>query len=162
MKRVITILMLFFISIAGFGQLNPTTIEEYAGFKTVCKISCYGWLGGEIRYLNNIGYVLCGTTDNKFEKTMASIFLGETKENAIQTIHDLENLRRTADIKQIYVVKGVNNFGVDNTTKLYVRRVLGARMLMMETDNVAGISNTADYVAFSKNKFIEAIRNFKE
>lgn len=148
MKKFLVALMLCMVSIVSFGQLNAQKIEDYAGYKTVFKLPM-GY--GEIRYLNEQGFVYLGVTDNQFEKSMASIFLGDDKQCAIATLNDLSNLKNTIG-KETLVVLGANR----KTTKLF-KSVVGE--LVFETDGVAGVSHALFITNW--NKAITAIEEFK-
>lgn len=158
MKRIIVALMLCLVSIMGFGQLNIQTVEEYANYKTVCEIRKYGFNSGEIRYFPEYGYTLFGSTDNQFEKSMASIYLGETKTNAIQSIKDLQALQENGEIGQTYVLGGHKN----KVTKAYIVKLMGYRTLYMKTDGIAGSSSSASCVIWSIDKYIDKINSFQE
>lgn len=91
MKKIITIIVtLLFVQIAANAQLTGVSLEEAAGYGTVWKAPLFY---GEIRYVKDEGYVLFGATDNRFEKSMASILLGEDKNSAILTLEDLQKNR---------------------------------------------------------------------
>ena len=149
MKKIFMALMLCLVSICGFGQLNVQSKEDYTGYKIVD--SGFGW---EIRYItsndNNHGYYFLGVTDNKFENTMASVFLGIDKESSIKTIEDLANVKNI--IKENggeIVVRGMNN----KATTIFIG-AFGSPY--MKTDGVAGNSAGLSIITTS-NKARESI-----
>ena len=160
MKKFMVALMLCLVSIMGFGQLNVQTVEEYAGYKTVCKINCVATYVGEVRFITGTGYVLFGKTDNQFEKNMTSIVLGMTKESAILTLKDIRDLKESSSVGDVLVVKG---FG-DKPTKIICVRDFG-KNLAIKTEGVAGSSNILSYVTNTNtyyDKMVSAINAFDE
>jgi len=135
------------------SQLQAQTVEEYAGFKEICRFGPDK--NGAIRYLKGRGYVLCGKTDNQFEKTMASIFLGVTKESAILTLRDLRDLKD--NIKEELVVTSGNP---DSMTRIYFDSFY---QLWFSTNGVAGSSWALTWLT-EKNlkKITTAIQEFEE
>ena len=106
MKKIITIIVtLLFVQVAANAQLTGVSIEEAAGYRTVWKAPLFS---GEIRYVKDEGYVLFGATDNRFEKSMASILLGEDKNSAILTLEDLQKIVKRKVKFSDLVVKGSN------------------------------------------------------
>ena len=148
MKKILNALILCMISIVSFGQLNSQRIEDYAGYETVFKLSM-GY--GEIRYLNEQGFIYFGVTDNQFEKSMANIFLGTDKQSAIATLNDLSNLKNTIG-KETLVVRGADG----KPTQLF-KSVVGE--LVFKTYGVAGVSHALSLTKW--NKAINAIEEFK-
>lgn len=158
MKRLFVALMLCLISIMSFGQLNIQTAEDYAGYKVVCQVKTYGFNSGEIRFAPNTGYYLIGSTDNQFEKSGASIFLGETKENMLQSINDLKNLQENGTIGQTYILPGLNG----KKTEAFIITNLGFRTLYIKTEFVAGKSSAAGCLLYKLDKYIKLINEFEE
>lgn len=153
-------LVLCLVSIIGFGQLNVQTIEEFAGYKTVYEINCVGTYMGEVRFIIGTGYVLFGKTDNQFEKGMASVVLGITKESAILSLKDIRNLKETSSVGDVLVVKGFD----DTPTKIICVREFG-KNFTIKTNGVAGSSNILSYVTNTNayyDKIINAINAFDE
>ena len=149
---IISIIILSTISINTYAQLNAVTHEEAFGYKTVWKAPMrYGC----IRYSDGL-YYLCGSTDNRYEETYATILLGDNKESAILSLDDLYKIvtRETKLPKGGLIVKSMNN----KTTTIY-RTINGPTL---KTEYVAGNS----YILYAmRNKFDDAkdaINNFKE
>ena len=149
---IISIIILSTISINTYAQLNAVTHEEAFGYKTVWKAPMrYGC----IRYSDGL-YYLCGSTDNRYEETCATILLGIDKESAILSLDDLYKIvsKETKLPKGGLIVQGMNN----KTTTIY-KTINGPTL---KTEYVAGKS----YILYAmRNKFDEAkeaINNFKE
>ena len=149
---IISIIILSTISINTYAQLNVVTYEEAYGYKTVWKAPMrYGC----IRYSDGL-YYLCGSTNNKYEKSYATILLGDDKESAILSLDDLYKIvsKETKLPKGGLIVKSINN----KTTTIY-KTINGPTL---KTEYVAGES----YILYAmRNKFDEAkesINNFKE
>lgn len=49
------------------------------------------------------GYFLLGVSTNQFEKSMASIYLGDDKESAILSLKDLQSIKKTKPKDTLYV-----------------------------------------------------------
>ena len=78
------------LNINAFSQLTVKTVEETHNYQTAYKF----WRGyDEIRHFAS-SYILLGANNNQFEDAMHSIVLGETKEEAIQSLYDLQALKR--------------------------------------------------------------------
>lgn len=156
------VLVLCLVSTMCFGQLNIQTHEEYANYKTVFEVKWGGIYYGEIRYILDGTYVLCGKTDNQFEKTMASIVLGKNKEQAIKSINDLQQFTKNSKNYEVGIVEGFDG----KTTKIYTYSCgFGLNGLFMETDYVAGKSCVGTYMFQTQkwfDKVISAINNFQE
>lgn len=149
---IISIIILSTISINTYAQLNVVTYEEAYGYKTVWKAPMrYGC----IRYSDGL-YYLCGSTNNKYEKSYATILLGDDKESAILSLDDLYKIvsKETKLPKGGLIVKSIDN----KTTTIY-KTINGPTL---KTEYVAGES----YILYAmRNKFDdakEAINNFKE
>ena len=149
---IISIIILSTISINTYAQLNAVTHEEAYGYKTVWKAPMrYGC----IRYSDGL-YYLCGSTNNKYEKSYATILLGDDKESAILSLDDLYKIvsKETKLPKGGLIVKSIDN----KTTTIY-KTINGPTL---KTEYVAGES----YILYAmRNKFDEAkesINNFKE
>lgn len=86
MKKFIFILVAVFATVfQSYGQLQTKSIENARGYETVYKF----WMGyGEIRKMDN-SFVLLGASTNEFERTMHTIYLGDDKNSAIQSLKDL-------------------------------------------------------------------------
>lgn len=158
MKKNIIIFMLCIISTMCFGQLHVQSKEEYAGYKTVID----GFGGWTIRFIQsddeNHGYYLMGSTDNQFEKSMASVFLGHDKESALLTINDLINIKQIIEENGgEVVVKGFSNKAT--TIFLYT-----FNQPYIKTEGVAGYSACVSWILqkSSREKMITAIQNFIE
>ena len=154
MKRLILTILLCMFSVISFdakAQLQTMSVEESRGYQTVFKIPM-GY--GEIRYIKE-AYILFGVTDNKYEKSMASIFLGTSKESAILTLEDLRKIVfRETKLTEPIVVKG---FADSNTTIL---KNLGE--IMFKTSGVSGYSHAFGMLRGSFDKAREAILSFPE
>ena len=110
---IISIIILSTISINTYAQLNAVTHEEAYGYKTVWKAPMrYGC----IRYSDGF-YYLCGSTNNKYEKSYATILLGDDKESAILSLDDLYKIvsKETKLPKGGLIVKSIDN----KTTTIY-------------------------------------------
>lgn len=137
-KLVLLAAMVLSLFVAANAQLNVQPVEEYAGYVSLYKFKYLGTVVGEIRYVKDYGYVLFGVTDNRFEKSMASIFLGETQDEAGRTIADLSAFYRNAKLGT-YVVQGFDN----KKTYLTLSTMFGKRTIGIKTDGVAGESGVA-------------------
>ena len=149
---IISIIILSTISINTYAQLNVVTYEEVYGYKTVWKAPMrYGC----IRYSDGL-YYLCGSTNNKYEKSYATILLGDDKESAILSLDDLYKIvsKETKLPKGGLIVKSIDN----KTTTIY-KTINGPTI---KTEYVAGES----YILYAmRNKFNDAkesINNFQE
>lgn len=152
---IVTLISMMF-SVSSYAQLNLQTQEDAAGYKTVWEYNgMYG--GGCIRYMERTGvYVLLGPTNNRYEDTMASIALGDTKESALKSLEDLEKIIN----KEIKLPKGgfiVKAYGRGNTT-IYRSNMTWA----IKEDYVAGESYVLHYIGKKMNDVKEAINNFNE
>lgn len=159
MKKIMMALTLCLISVVTFGQLNVQTVQDYAQYKTVYNVKYLGANMGEIRYIKNQGYIVFGVTNNEFEKSMASVFLGTTKESAIKTLEDIKSFYETAETNT-YVVDGFKC-----KTKILIWYSLGSKVIQIESDGVAGKSGILSwFVAKEKhyNGAIESIQTFVE
>jgi chromosome segregation ATPase len=131
MKHIISTLTIIILSVITFtanAQLVGMSTEEYAEYKTVWK-----HLDGYIRYMEDSGtYVLLGSTNNRFENTMASIVLGDSKESAILTLNDLQKIvmKETDFPKSGLVVMGYNG------KKTTIYKLQGT--FAFKTESVAG------------------------
>ena len=103
MKKIIFILVAVLVTtFSSYGQLQTKTIENARGYKTVYKF----WMGyGEIRKFES-GFILFGASTNQFENSMHSIYLGDDKNSAIQSLKDLGELKKNC--KDVVVVIGAN------------------------------------------------------
>lgn len=145
---VLAIAVLILMSTNVYGQLNGVSVEDYAGYKTVWRVS-----DGCIRYMDN-AYVLLGSTNNRYESTMATIFLGNSKESAILTLNDLQKIvnKETEIPKGGLVVKG---YGDDRTT---IYKIMGT--FPFKTDGVAGETSVLWTMRHRFDEAKDAIRNF--
>ena len=155
MKRITFLtVILSLITIKSFAQLNVATHEEYAGYKTVWKAPM-GY--GEIRYMEPSGtYVICGSTNNKFEEKMATIILGDTKESTNLSLDDLYKIctKETKIPKEGVVVKGWN----DKKTEIYFTM----NGPTIKSDYVAGESFILFYIKKRFDEVKKAIEDFEE
>lgn len=145
MKKIIFILVaLLATTFSSYGQLQTKTIENARGYKTVYKF----WMGyGEIRKFES-GFVLFGASTNQFENSMHSIYLGDDKNSAIQSLKDLGELKKNC--KDVVVVIGANQ----KETKIY--KLAGETIF--ETNGVAGYTHALFYLKI--DKAISAIQNY--
>lgn len=132
------------------AQLVTKSIAEARKYTTVCEYSVMTVCFGEIRYTSD-GFILFGVTNNRFENSMASIFLGLTKEEALLTVEDLHKILQNKEMKE-FVVKGFDN---KNTT---VYKSFGTYFI--ETEGIAGASDILSYLKLKITKTKESIQNF--
>ena len=157
MKKFITLIfvcisMLF--SLTCFAQLKVVNTDDARGYKTVHKIQYpHPSSNGEIRYSSGT-YFLVGVTDNQFEKSMASIILGNTKDSAIQSLKDLQSMRSELPKDGVYV-PGLGS----KKTHIYKLRTM-FREMVFSTDGICGITYVLTIINFEKA--IKAIENFNE
>ena len=154
MKNIITListLILITLTFTANAQLNGLTHEESAGYKTVFEVK-------SMSIPSRHGtYFLCGSTDNQFEDTYATIYLGDDKESAILSLEDLRKIvsKEIELPKSGLVVKDVDG----KRTTLY-KRFDG--MIYFKSEYVAGET----YVLYTmRNKFDaakQAILNFND
>lgn len=156
MKKILFIILLCLCSNSLINaQLNIKTVEEAHNYQTVyeCYIG-FGTYMGEIRYFHSTGFVLFGVTDNHFEHSMASIFLGKTKEEALETLEDLRKIvKREKEVPNDFIVKGCNN----KETQVY----RGPGEWLISTEGVAGTSHILWRMSSRFEKAKEAVLNFK-
>lgn len=159
MKKLVLIIMLCLANIFSFGQVvDENNDENCCDYEIVCAIDGRAFNYGTIEYNSELGYVLFGSTDNdKYcEKTMTSIFLGETKGDAIRTIKGLTLLMKNGMAGQVYSMRNANLL---NQTKIIVNN---SKELSVTTNNVDGKSNTAYCVAYFSERYIKYINEFQE
>lgn len=147
MKKILFLLLVCLPCIVN-AQLNVQTHSEASGYIPVCDIKAhFGVIVGEIRFIHNVGYVLCGVTDNQFEETMATIVLGKNKTEACQSLKDLRNIVLNYEAGT-YVVKGIQ----DRTTKIIIpsTKLLAA---VIETEYVAGQSAVPYWLCYNDNRY---------
>lgn len=141
MKHFITLITIFIsmvFSINANAQLSMQSAEDAFGYTTVFKIPM-GY--GEIRYIDG-GYFLMGVTDNRFEDSMASIYLGVDKESVCKSLEDLQMIKSEKPKESIYV-KG---FKQRTTTILNA----GPNGMAFCTDGVAGVSYALSFLKIEK------------
>jgi hypothetical protein len=154
MKHIFITIILTFATISAYAQLNGVSHETAAGYKTIWEAPM-GY--GEIRYMESEGlYVLCGVTNNKFENSMATIVLGDSKESANLSLDDLHKIctRETKLPKGGLVVNGY----AGKSTEIYFTM----NGPTIKTEYIAGESFV---LFFMKKKFDDAknaINTFKE
>jgi hypothetical protein len=146
MKKLVISIVMVTLTINCFAQLT----QVRPSYSTV-----YEWNGmprhGEIRY-NGSMYFLCGESMNRFESSMHTIVLGETKEEAINSLQQLDSLKENMTRKDEIIVMGVNG----KETTLF--KVMGT--LCFATNGVAGESDVL--YLLKHEKAIKAINNFNE
>ena len=144
MKRFICILVSVLFACSAFAQLT----QVQSAYKSV-----YKWNGmprhGEIRH-NGEFFYLCGESMNRFESSMHTIILGETKEEAIISLRQLDSLRENMGRKDEVKVVGIGG----KTTTIF--KVMGS--ICFSTDGVANMSDC--FVMFKLEKAIQAINDF--
>ena len=146
MKKLIISIVMVTITINCFAQLTQVQPSYY---------TVYEWNGmprqGEIRY-NGFMYFLCGESLNKFENHMHTIVLGETKENAIKSLQQLDSLKKSMSGEDEIIVMGANG----KETTLF--KFMG--VLCFST---RGIADKSDVLVLLKiENAIRAINNFNE
>lgn len=162
MKKILFLLVLVFTVLVSNAQLNVQTVSDYAHYKTVYTVTYFGSSMGEIRYISNpeqSGYYLLGVTANQFEKTMASIYLGQTKESAVKSIKDLKKLYDTSETGE-YVVDGFKC-----KTHIVISYQMGAKSIQIKSDGVAGLSGIPSWFCTKDKHYngaIDAINSFIE
>lgn len=145
MKKAIILFILFAFCKFSLGQLNIQTIQEAHHYEIIYK----WWMGwGQIRYTGS-QYILVGASSNKYEDTMHSIVLGSNKEETIQSLKDLNELKGKR-INEPLIVYGINR----KHTQIY--NELGS--LTFSTDGVSGESYAISYLNI--DKAIHAIQNY--
>lgn len=144
MKRFICILISVLFACSAFAQLT----KVQSAYKSV-----YKWNGitqkGEIRYDDEF-YYLCGESSNKYEETMHTIVLGDSKESSIVSLQQLGFLRQ-------YLRKGdeIKVIGMGGkTTSIF--KSMGN--IFFSTKGVAGMSGCLNY--FKVDDAIQAITKF--
>lgn len=160
MKKIILIIAVIALAFNSNAQLNVQRVDEYAGYKTLYTIKYLGSTMGEIRYIDNYGFVLFGVTDNQFEEKMASIFLGKTKDEAGRSIADLSAFYLNAKYGE-YVVDGA--FGAK--TYIIISKMVGRKGIQIKTEGVAGISGIPSWICIKDNIYsdvLHAIYGFNE
>ncbi|MBO4541924.1 MAG: hypothetical protein J5725_01950 [Bacteroidales bacterium] len=166
MRTLMIALMLCIVSTMSFsqtpkveGQQESVIVEicnDDCESKVVCPIDGRVWDYGTIEYNAEIGYILYGSTDKDeyCEKSMTSIYLGETKDDAIKTIDNLAMLikdgqRGVAYYMQNEYLERKQKISINQYNELYAY-------------NAVGKSNTAYCVAYFPDRFIRYIREFNE
>lgn len=152
MKKLVFILVMFVATLTSYAQLNIQTVEEYANYKTVYTIKFMGSVMGEIRYINDYGFVLFGKTDNQFEEKMASIYLGKTQDEAGRSIADLSAFYKNAECGD-YIVNGYR----ESKTHIIIGKVYGKKSIQIKTDGVAGISGIPSWICIKDNIYAEVL-----
>lgn len=154
MKKILFVILLCLCSNSLINaQLSIQTVEEAHNYQTVyeCYIG-FGTYMGEIRYVSD-GFVLFGVTDNHYENSMASIYLGETKEEALETLEDLRKIvKGEKEVPKNFVVRGCNG----KETQIY--RSFGEWII--STKGVAGDSHILWRMSSRFEKAKEAVLNF--
>ena len=75
MRKLVVFMMLILPGVVTFGQLDIKSVSEYGNYRTVYTVTYFGSNMGEVRYISDIGFVMFGVTDNRFEESMAKTFL---------------------------------------------------------------------------------------
>lgn len=105
----------------------------------------------EIKHIDGV-YILLGGSNNSYEKTMHSIVLGDSKEQAINSIIQLSTLKNSLGKKDELNVLGING----KTTKIY-KVAFGT--VVFSTSGVAGVSDVLYFLSETRaNEIVEAIR----
>lgn len=146
MKKLIISIVMVTLTINCFAQLT----QVRPSYSTVYKWNCFP-RHGEIRY-NGFMYFLCGESINQYENNMHTIVLGETKEQAIKSLQQLDSLKKSMSRKDRIIVTGANN----EETTLF--KVMGT--LCFSTKHIADKSDVL-YLLKIENA-IKAINNFNE
>lgn len=146
MKKLVISIVMVTLTINCFAQLT----QVRPSYSTV-----YEWNGmprhGEIRY-NGFMYFLCGESMNQYENNMHTIVLGETKEQAIKSLQQLDSLKKSMSRKDEIIVAGANG----KETTLF--KFMGT--LCFSTKYIA---DKSDVLALLKiEKAIKAINDFNE
>lgn len=159
MKKVIIFSVVFFTVFVSFGQLDIKSVSEYGNYRTVYTVTYFGSNMGEVRYISDIGFVMFGVTDNRFEESMASIFLGEDKGSAVKSIVDLRRFYDSAEDGE-YIVDGFKC-----KTRIIISSYMGTKGIQIKSDGVAGVSGIPSWFCIKEkhyNGVIEAIKTFSE
>lgn len=146
MKKFIACFAMLALTFGCFAQLT----QVRSSYSTV-----YEWNGmprhGEIRF-NGEMYFLCGESMNHFENNMHTIVLGETKEEAINSLQQLDSLKKNMSRKDEIIVMGVNG----KETTLF--KVMGSICFATR-----GVADKSDVLVLMKlEKAIKAIKEFNE
>lgn len=162
MKKILALIALVFAVVTASAQLNIQTVQDYAGYKTVYTVTYFGGKMGEIRYISDQeapGYYMCGITGNQFEKTMATMYLGPTKDAAILSLKDLKTFYDKSEEGE-YVVDGFRT-----KTHIIISYSMGAKVIQLKSDNAAGVSGIPGFFCMKEkhlNGAIDSITNFTE
>ena len=153
MKKFIAIVFAVLMAFTASAQLTMSKTAQSAKNSTV-----YKWGGtlmkpraGIIMYIGNT-YVLLGSSTNKYERNFHSILLGDTKEQAINTITQLTTIGDSITRDNDLDVMGMNS----KTTTLF--KFLGT--VCFKTVGVAGESDCLYYMP--AEDVITAIREYSE
>lgn len=150
MKRLIVTIILYLFPITSYGQLNKIDLSDY---RQDVVVHNFGHNIGYIHYTQE-GYVLFGITNDIFEVLMPSIFLGETKEDAIASLNELDNI----DTKHNQLLRG----------EFYYASIIysydgSKKNLMLITEGVRGQSPILSILTHEMyNSAIKSIVKFNE
>lgn len=153
MKKFIAIVFAVLMAFTVSAQLTMSKAAQSAKNSTV-----YKWGGtlmkprtGIVMYIGNT-YVLLGSSTNKYERDFHSILLGDTKEQAINTITQLTTISDSITRDNNLDVMGINN----KTTTLF--KFLST--VCFKTVGVAGESDCLYYMP--AEDVIAAIKEYSE
>lgn len=147
MKRIILLLSIIIIGIICMGQNHYHVCDVTMGITTV----------GEIVYIDDYGFVLFDRSINKYDDPGLSVYLGRTKEYAVQTINAMKMLRKTGKTDTPYITKGYNNA----STKLVITKIWGVDSLIIIVDGMPGYSLVLDNLVIYSERYINIINGFE-
>ena len=146
MKKFIACFAMLALTFGCFAQLT----QVRSSYATVYEWKCPP-RHGEIRF-NGEMYFLCGESMNRFESNMHTIVLGKTKEEAINSLQQLDSLKENMTRKDEINVLGVNG------KKTTIFKVMWS--VCFATNGVAGESDVL--YSLKLEKAIKAIKEFNE
>lgn len=153
MKKIFVIVFAVLMGFTASAQLTMSKLSHSSMKSTV-----YKWGGtmlkprtGIIMYFSNT-YFLLGSSNNKYESKFHSILLGDTKEQAINSINQLKTIGDSITRDKDFVVMGMDN----KTTMLF--KILGT--VCFATIGVAGQSDCLYYMP--AEDIITAIKEYSE
>lgn len=146
MKKFIACFTMLALTFGCFAQLT----QVRSTYSTVYEWNCIP-RHGEIRF-NGEMYFLCGESMNRFENNMHTIVLGKTKEEAINSLQQLDSLKENMTRKDEISVLGANG------KKTAIFKVMGS--VCFATNGVADKSDVL--YSLKLEKAIKAIKEFNE
>ena len=128
MKKFIVGVVILLFNVSAYAQLNVSSVVEKKPETVLTLYPAYSWL-----YKTSCGYKFCAVTDNRFDECLTTVYLGETPEQAIQTLSDLKGLMDN----KIALVTAKQPSG---DLSIRYAAQLGAKMLWIKQEGNAGKS----------------------